>query len=137
METTQPIQPVIKAEPTPVIVKKTPPVVRKKTTSTVVKKTPPTVTKKKTVTPKMMGEDEVFTIIEKPDPNVDPKMYSNRKRLSLAEKETVKNVYKRVLTTDNEVSAENIIKNLDKRVLQGLRDILVKKIVLIIVIMEL
>ena len=107
-------------------------VIEEKTESPVSSKVIKKINKKtKKIFTENTGEDDVFTIIERPDPNIDPNMYGNRKTLSIADKNTVKNVYKRLLLTDNELSAENIIKNLDKSILQGLRDILVKKIVLL------
>lgn len=99
-------------------------------TPVIMKKDITVIAKRKMEAPKKTTNDDVFTIIEQPDPKVDPKMYTSRKILSEWERDIVKNTYHQLLETGSEQAAKAIIQRLDKRTLQGLRDILVKKIVL-------
>lgn len=58
-------------------------------------------------------------------------MYSDRKELSYEDKSTVKDIYKELMQTNETTGAKEIIDKLDSKILKGLKDILVKKIVLL------
>lgn|GEM_PF-2263272 len=63
------------------------------------------------------AEDDVFTIIEQPNANIDPSMYANRRILSAPEKNAVKNIYKELLATNDKSKATVIINRLDKKIM--------------------
>jgi hypothetical protein len=108
------------------------PIIKEKTEIPVIKKERISPIKKKMITPKNTWEDEVFTMIDHdPNPNIDPERYSSWKELSEPEKNTVKETYETLLQTNNHQELQRIINTLDKRILHGLRDILVKKIILV------
>jgi hypothetical protein len=60
-------------------------------------------------------EDEVFSIIEQPDPNIDPKMYENRTSLSETDKAKIKNTYKEILQKTTKEDQEKIINTINDR----------------------
>ncbi len=76
--------------------------------------------------------DDVFTVIEQPNTKIDPSMYTDRKELSASEKDTVKEAYQKILSAGKkETDIQTVINGLDAKTLAGLRDILVKKIVIL------
>lgn len=73
-------------------------------------------------------QDEVFGLIEQPDPKIDPNRYANRMALTPTEKQTVKDIYIKVMGTTNKEEIIAIINNINNiKITRGLRDILVKK----------
>lgn len=78
-----------------------------------------------------ISTDEVFTIIDTPDKNIDPDFYNNRKKLTETEKTTTKQIYQKIMDANKEESKiKIIIDGLDTKILWWLKDVLVKKILL-------
>ena len=79
-----------------------------------------------------IGTDEVFTIIEISDPKEKPGFWDDRRKLGETDKNTVKEIYQKIMDADKEeAKIKTIIDGLDEKVLLWLKDILTKKIYLL------
>jgi len=73
-------------------------------------------------------EDEVFSLIENVDWDIDPERYSNRNNLQEKEKKEVKKTYYQLIRCKQDQEIKNImnqIKNI--KITRGLRDVIAKK----------
>lgn len=86
---------------------------------------------KPTTTVSNTREDDVFTIIDIPDPEIDPNRYSNRQALSSSEREIVKDIYKQAMASKTQQEIYAVINQINSiKITRGLRDVLVKKTML-------